>query len=92
MEGIELREDILKRFEILEKTATMDFDQLHLQEKILMSSIDQELMLKDLEEFELLRSLLNDEILSINKRLSYKKSLKKIKREAYKHMVEGPAV
>jgi pyoverdine/dityrosine biosynthesis protein Dit1 len=48
--------------------------------------------MKDFEEFEQLRRLLSDEIQTITKRLSYKKSLKKIKKEAYKNMIEGPAV
>jgi len=36
----------------VEKTAVMDFDQLSKQEKLMISSVDNELYLKDLEEFE----------------------------------------
>jgi hypothetical protein len=48
----ELREEILKRYEVVEKTTAMDFGQLN-QEKIYHSSdAEMEMIMKANEEFE----------------------------------------
>lgn len=40
MEEAELREEIRRRYDVVEKIAVMDFDQLNHQEKIMSSMID----------------------------------------------------
>eukprot|EP00347_Sterkiella_histriomuscorum_P001022 403373639 len=87
----ELEEEIKRRYEVVEKTAVMDFDQLSKNDKIMSQSVDQELMLKDLEDFEQLRVSMIEDIEVVNKRLSYKKNLKIIKKAAMKFMIEDSA-
>lgn len=56
------------------------------------SGVDEELIMKDLEEFEQLRISLIDDIMMINKRIKHKKDMKVIKKEAMKNMIEGPPI
>lgn len=76
----------------MEKLALLDFEKLNSKEKSINSNIDQELILKDLEEFEQLRQEVQDEIHILNKRIKHKRDIKIIKREAMKNMIEGPPI
>lgn len=54
--------------------------------------IDEELAMKDTEEFDQLRKSLLPELDLLNKKMKYKVDLKKIKKEAMKNMIEGPSI
>lgn len=47
-------------------------------------------MMKDQEEFEKIRQELNEDIQKLNKKIKYQRDLKKIKKETFKNMIEGP--
>lgn len=92
MEVNELREEIRKRYEVVEKTTVMDFDQLngHKEKLFHNSEAEMELMMKDNEEFEQLRMQHIDDVIGLNKKIKHKNDMKKIKKEAMKNMIEGP--
>jgi hypothetical protein len=46
--------------------------------------------MKEHEEFEKIRQELNEDIQKLNKKIKYQRDLKKIKKEAFKNMIEGP--
>ena len=94
MESTELRQEIRKRYEVVEKTLCMDFGQLnhHKEKESFPNETEMEMVMKDNEEFEQLRIANIEEIISINKKIKYKKNIKKIKKEAIKNMIDGPAI
>ena len=87
----ELSQELLKRFEVVEKTSGMDLGSLN-HEKTFGLVLDEEHSMKELEEFEQLRLTLIDEIIMINKKLKYKADFKKIKKATMKNMIEGPPI
>ena len=88
---LEFKEEILRRFEVIEKTGALDFDYLN-HNKTYGSFIDQETDQKDQEEFEQLRQELIGDVLMLNKKIKHKFDMKKIKKEVMKNMVEGPPI
>lgn len=81
----------MKRYEHVEKTTGLDLGSLN-HEKAFGYTIDEELDLKEQQEFDQLRLTLMDEILVINKKLKYKADLKTIKKATMKNMIEGPPI
>jgi hypothetical protein len=95
MDFSELREEIRKRFEVVEKTVGMDFGSLNHHNKDSLyhtSDAELELMMKDCEEFEQLRLQHIDDVIALNKKIKHKKDMKKIKKATMKSMIEGPAL
>jgi hypothetical protein len=62
MELPELKDEIIKRFESVEKISTLDFSSLGHQEKQFHSDAEYELILKDNEEFEQARLVMAEEV------------------------------
>jgi hypothetical protein len=69
----------------------MDLDSLS-SPKPQFPMIDEELAMKDLEDFDSLRKDLVSEVSMISKKLKHKIDIKKIKKEAMKSMIEGPSI
>ena len=87
MDELELATEIRKRYEVVEKTLAMNFDQLNHSEKLPSSYVDQETLMKDNEEFEKLRIDFQEDIIQINKKIKQIKDIKFIKKAA-KNMFE----